>query len=108
MAFDAQGTVYVCDSENSRVVRVSPEGRMNREFGRGILKSPVSLAIDSNIDILYIADDEINEVVVFETSGEFVGVLGGKGRFQYPVGVVVDSKGNVLVYDNGDNCVYVY
>ena len=104
LAVDAQGRVYVLDSNNSRVERFSSTGEFQSQFGEfGAAPGQLDLGIGGGLallgDELYVADNDNNRVqrfhlgpdgrpdrppVVFGTSGT------GDGQFNFIEGVAVD------------------
>lgn len=121
-AVDAAGYVYVADSENQLIRRISPDGSLVSTFagsGTGALingngtnasfKHPAGLAFD-NLGNLYVADQQNHcirkitpngDVTTFAGNGT-AGATDGTGtaaRFNNPTGVAVDAAGNVYVAD---------
>jgi DNA-binding beta-propeller fold protein YncE len=62
VAVDPGGNVYVADTRNRRVQRFAPDGRYLESFGRGVLKQPTYVAVDSRCRA-YVSD--YRRVVVF-------------------------------------------
>ena len=105
------GTVYVCDRGNDRVVAFDKTGKLRREAtvspstkGTGSVWD-VALSRDPQQQFLYVADGHDQKVFVLDRSTlEIVGSFGDGGRYPgtfYSVGsVAVDSKGNVYTGEN--------
>jgi trimeric autotransporter adhesin len=123
VAVDAKGDLYVADPYNQIVARISPDGTLTIVVGNGIqgfsgdggpatsaaLDSPVGVAVDSDGN-LYIAD--IGNARVRKVSGGIISTVAGGGSadpgdggpatsaaLHSPVGVAVDSSGNLYIAD---------
>jgi DNA-binding beta-propeller fold protein YncE len=123
VAVAKDGTVYISDAgESNRIVAISPEGRLNifaggaggegfgdDKGGSAAFNTPSGLALDREGN-LYVADTGNNSVRKVSPEGHVqtiagdgtAGYLDGparQARFNGPVGVAVDAKGNVFVAD---------
>jgi uncharacterized protein (TIGR03437 family) len=131
MAVDKSGTLYIADGLNNRVRKVSG-GVISTVAGNGTagftgdngsatsaeLSNPIGVAVDSSGN-LYIADSGNNVVrkVANGTITTFAGsnsagagYSGDTGsatgaQLNDPVGVAVDSSGNVYIADAGNNVI---
>jgi sugar lactone lactonase YvrE len=132
VAVDAQGNLYVSDTNNHRVRRVSPDGVITTFAGGGTpaagigdggpatqarLNSPQGLAADASGNV-YIADRFNNRIRRVSPDGVITTIVGtgqsgfsGDGgpatqaRLNAPYGVAVDAKGNVYIADTGNHRV---
>ncbi len=125
VAVDAAGNVYVADSDNGLIRKVTPAGvtttlaghsdRSGPADGVGTeaaFSGPQSLALDAAGN-LYVVDGGAHQLrkitpdgVVSTLAGSGQpGAADGKGKdasFQYPQGVAVDAQGNVYVADTSN------
>ncbi len=131
VAVDSAGNVYVADSGNSTIRKVTPGGAVTtlaglagttgRADGTGSaaqFSHPSGVAVDSAGNV-YVADPQ-NVTIRKMTPGGAVttlaGLAGGWGntdgtagaaRFCWPNGVAVDSTGNVYVADPANNTIRI-
>jgi sugar lactone lactonase YvrE len=129
IAMDASGNVYVADTNNNAIRRVTPAGAVSTVAGladgRGAVdgsgrvarfSSPRSVAADSAGSVL-VADagnHTIRKIARDGSVATFAGLAGSAGfadgdfvsaRFSSPAGVAIDAVGNVYVADSGNNAV---
>src|SRR5579872_137042 len=122
---DSSGNVYISDTGNSRIRKVSG-GNISTIAGNGIpgyggdsglatnaeINGPIGLALDSAAN-LYIADTSNNRIRMVRTDGTIVTVAGtgtagfsGDGglatsaKLNHPLGVAVDSAGAIYIVDD--------
>ena len=111
VAVDDRGRIYVADSQAGFVLGMSPDGDEFLRISEG-LQRPVGLAYDNERDLLYVVDVLRHEVLVFDSAGILVRVLGGRGtgtgRMNYPTNVAVGSDGLVYVTDTMNFRVHTY
>ena len=127
IAINASGTLYVADSQNSRIRKVSTEGVVTTFAGTGVqgfadgpaatakFYKPRGVALDARGNV-YVADTYNNRirkispnnvVTTFAGSGA-TGANDGKGAkatFSSPYDVAVDAVGNVYVADTYNNLI---
>jgi tripartite motif-containing protein 71 len=113
VAVAPSGDVYVADTDNNRVVELSPVGAFIATWGSkgttdGRFNTPTSLAV-SAADNVYVLDSENNRAQEFNASGRFLakwGVRGtGPGEFSQPKAIAVGCEGDVYVADTNNNRV---
>ncbi|HZV80626.1 MAG TPA: tetratricopeptide repeat protein, partial [Geobacteraceae bacterium] len=106
---DSKGNLYVLLGSRKEIVVIAPNGEVLREFGgkpsgRGILDTPVSLAITGNE--VMVLDAGTNSVRVFTLQGdgtrEFGAKGSGKGDFKKPVSITALDDTSFLVADPGN------
>ena len=127
LAFDSEGSLYIADTGNDRVLRLNARTGVIRaitEMGSptpnststvATFNSPTALAIDSE-DNLYIAETGNHSIrtidlntggiatVAGDGSADFTGDGGQATRAQLnkPEGVAVDPDGNIVIADTGN------
>lgn len=127
VAVDAAGNVYVSDSFNHLIRKITPAGVTTTFAGTGTLGfsggsltsaqfySPQGLAFDGSGN-LYVADQGNNGIYKITSTGA-VTILAGTGlagyvngagtaaRFNAPQGIAADAAGNVYVADRSNNMI---
>jgi uncharacterized protein YjiK len=131
VAVDTAGNLYIADTYNSRVRKVSSSGTITTVAGNGTsgfsgdggpatsarLRDPQGVAVDAAGN-LYIADSSNNRVRKVSASGTITTIAGtgspgffgnglpGTRAFLYgPSGVAVDTAGNLYIADSSNNRV---
>ncbi len=124
LAFAEDGTVYVADSRNHRVLHMDTEGNVLHEWGtfadgvgtpvgNGTFNEPWGIAIAPNGSV-YVTDTWNHRVEKFTAEGKFIRAWGtfGQGEtpesFYGPRGLAVDSEGRVYVTDTGNKRIAVF
>lgn len=112
VAVDSGGNLFVSDTNNSRIQRLDPDGKLIHMWGdpgskegrcfAGALRLQIS-----DEDVLWVADTDNNRLQAFDSKGGFVqevGSLGqGPGQFARPIGLAFDPSGNLWVADSGNH-----
>jgi uncharacterized protein (TIGR03437 family) len=127
LAIDRQNNLYIADSGNTRVRKLTPAGIIttvagNGGFGYSGEGGPATSASLSafgvwvdTADNLYIADRDNNRILRV-TAGGIINSIAGNGTrgfsgdggpattamFNAPIGVAVDAAGNIYVADTGN------
>jgi len=133
VAFDSTGNLYIADTVNNRVRRMTLSGTISTIAGNGnwgysgdngpatsaALRAPQGVAVDLNGNV-YIADSN-NSVVRMVTPGGIISTMAGNGKegdsgipgpaksaeLGYPIGLAVDSHGNLYIADGEDACIFL-
>ncbi len=127
VAIDANGTLYVADTGNNAIRRVTREGMVSTFAGDGVagyrdgrghqarFNGPVGVAIDVagrvivadtyNDRIRAIAPDGTVSTLAGSAEPGWVDGATADARFDTPCGVAVDPAGNIVVADTGNSVV---
>ncbi|GAB4044632.1 NHL domain-containing protein [Spirosoma jeollabukense] len=128
---DGSGNLYIADTDNNRIRKVSPLGLITTVAGTGIqgytgdggpataaqLNTPVGLALDGSGN-LYVTDTYNHRIRKINPAGMIAtvagtGILGFSGdggeatsaRLFSPYGVAVDGSGNLYIAYTGNHCI---
>ncbi len=124
LAFAKDGTVYVADSRNHRVVHLDMQGNVLNEWGTfadgvntpvadGTFNEPWGIAIAPDGSV-YVTDTWNHRIEKFTAAGKFITAWGVFGQaetpdsFYGPRGLAVDSEGRVYVTDTGNKRIVVF
>jgi DNA-binding beta-propeller fold protein YncE len=124
LALDATGNVFVADTGNNRIRKITPQGLVSTVAGDGTagyrdgpaaearFDGPIGIAVDAHGNI-FVADsynDRIREItsagIVSTVAGAGLGYADGPANcalFDTPCGVVVTADGALIVADSGNN-----
>ncbi|MET0645925.1 MAG: NHL repeat-containing protein [Pyrinomonadaceae bacterium] len=114
VALDGDGNLYVADTGNNRVRKVSKEGVVTTLAGEGQFDAPVGVAVDKEGNV-YVADTYNDRVRVVTKDGQVKTVAGAGGPgyadggaldaalFDTPCAVAVSETGEVYVADTGND-----
>ncbi|MGA1940680.1 immunoglobulin-like domain-containing protein [Arcobacter sp. YIC-310] len=127
IAIDSNDNLFVADTKNHKIRKITPDGRSSTFAGLGVIGSsddigiastfntPYGIDIDSN-DNLYVADTNNHKIRKITPSGN-VTTLAGSGSagfadgtgslatFRYPDKLVVDSDNNIYVGDYNNHSI---
>ena len=99
IAQDAQGNLIVCDTGNSCVRFLSPDGNIFKTIGKGRLQMPFDCLCHE--DKILVSDHDAHVIKVYNSNGRFLYEFGrfgmGDGELNMPTGLAVDKTGHLLV-----------
>jgi predicted membrane-bound mannosyltransferase/DNA-binding beta-propeller fold protein YncE len=124
LAFASDGSLYVADSRNHRVLHLDTQGNILHEWGTfadgvsvpigdGTFNEPWGIAVGPDGSV-YVTDTWNHRVEKFSSTGRFIKAWGvfGQGEtpesFYGPRGLAVDAEGRVYVTDTGNKRIVVF
>ncbi|MFZ3211150.1 MAG: SMP-30/gluconolactonase/LRE family protein [Terriglobales bacterium] len=118
LAMDDGDTLLVVDGGLHHVLVFDSKHKLRASFGDGDLKDPCGVAIDRENRIVYVADTELDQVLVYDADSykllRKIGTAGKNhtlqdpGDFSRPTNVAVDQDGNLFVTDTMNDRVEVF
>jgi DNA-binding beta-propeller fold protein YncE len=102
---DAKNRVWVADAIGQHVVAYAPEGNILTVLGKSEeMLNPTAVAVDDVRNRAYVVDSKRHAVLVYNPdTGELLHTLGkrgsGKGEFNFPTNITLDSNGRLYVTD---------
>ncbi len=127
LAVAPDGTLYVVDGGNNRILHLAPDGSLLQAWGSfaasnyetnemapaGTFNDPWGIAVGPDGSV-YVADTWNNRIQKFTADGQFLTMWGQFGaaesryHFWGPRGVAVDDQGQVYVTDTGNKRVVIF
>jgi len=107
VAVDASGNLYIADTGNNRIRKISPNGIITTVAGNGtpaILNAPTGIAVSASGN-LYIADTGNNRIRVVDPSGSITTLVSANGL--QPAGIAVSPVGGLFISSTGDNQIFL-
>ncbi|MHB0912390.1 MAG: NHL repeat-containing protein [Armatimonadota bacterium] len=109
LAVDAQGNLYVADSYNHRVQKITPVGDVTafggKGSGSGKFLNPQDVAVDRELSV-YVLEQGNCRIQKFTRDGYLERTIGGRGsrpgKLSSPMGIAVDRYGCIYVADTGN------
>src|SRR3954447_11907145 len=110
LALDLQGNLYVADSYNHRVQRITPAGEVSvlgrRGTGPGEFLNPQAVVTDGALGF-YVLEQGGCRIQRYGPNGEWQGAVGcrgsGWGQMSAPMAMARGPCGSLFVADSGNN-----
>lgn len=106
IAVDELDNIWLSDSSNHRVVRITPGGSLLASIGDDVLDTPAGLTIDGDGNI-WVVDTGRHEVQRYSPAGALLATI-GTTRLKSPEAVAIDQRQTVFVSDAGLRAVAVF
>lgn len=104
-----EGSMYILDSGNCRVVVSDMEGNLIDTFGEGILVNPRGMYVTKDLTC-YVADRDARSIFVFDRDGELIQTYGkpdhplyGSTQDFLPLKIVVNESGTMYIICESNN-----
>ena len=134
VAVDTYGNIYIADISNSRIRKVNASGIISTVAGDGtfgysgdggpatnaVLNGPRAVAVDT-LGNIYIADTSNLVIRMINASGIISTVAGDgtygssgngglatKAKFHFPIGIAVNTKGNIYIADDQNYVIQMF
>jgi len=124
VAASADGTLYIADTFNHRILHITSDGELLHSWGgfadvlsgsapAGMFNQPYGIVVNQQ-GFVYVADTWNHRIQKFTANGTFVlmwdtwGSNEAPDGFWGPRGIALDNKGNVYVTDTGKQRVVVF
>ena len=127
MAIDGAGNLYVADTGNNAIRKVTPAGVVSTVAGDGLagykdgkgaaaqFNGPLAVAVDA-AGVLYVADTYNDRIRRVAPNGEVTTIAGSghtgladgaaaQAQFDTPGGVAINAKGELFIADSGNNAI---
>ena len=115
VAVNERNEIAVTETENHRVQVFSSNGTHLRSFGsygnnQGEFDCLAGIAFHN--DKIIVVDRDNHRVQLFSDQGKYLGQFGGKGSLDHqlwnPLGLSIDSDGNIVVADSGNKLIKIF
>ena len=110
IAVDSEGYLYITCYNTLKVYKFTTTGQYIHTIASINNSRLIYLTIHHKR--IYITDTDNHRVLIYDTNGTQLYSSGtegsGEGEFNVPLGIAVDTSGNVYVCDSGNNRIVVY
>ncbi len=108
---DAEGSLFVADSLNHRIQKITPDGDVYGLGGPDLLLNPQGVVVDSS-QFIYVIEQGADRLRKFSKTGYLVFTLGGPSarvpRFSCPTAICMDFYHQLYIADTENSRVTCY
>ncbi|HEX5840028.1 MAG TPA: 6-bladed beta-propeller [Anaerolineales bacterium] len=118
VAADAEGNIYVMDTNNFRIQKFDSKGKFlvmwgsegsgEGQFGDSLDAHDGHLAVDTQGNV-YVIDLKNVRIQKFDNNGNYLTQWGtegpGEGQFTHPFDIAIDQQNNIYISDVGSNTI---
>ena len=120
VALAPSGNLYIADTLGHSVLKLDSAGNLILKLGTGepateagSFNEPHSVAVNENLNRIYVADTHNNRIQLFDMQGQILAVMGqadrkGAGTYWFASGLDSDEKGNIYAMSLYGGFINVY
>jgi DNA-binding beta-propeller fold protein YncE len=120
VALAKSGNLYIADTHGHSVLGLDPAGNLFLKLGTGepateagSFNEPHSIAVNENLNRIYVSDTHNNRIQVFDMQGNVLAIMGqadrkGPGTYWFASGLNSDENGNIYAMSLYGGFINVY
>jgi len=107
MVLDAGGNVWISDSTNKAVVRISAQGAVSSFTNSGSFGAIAGVAVNPSTGDIWVSDSTNNKLYILGSTGTLLTTI-TMGSLNKPAGIAFDTSGNGYVVNSGAYSINEY